>query len=138
MFSKQTPPPPPPAALLKHPRPSQSLLECCKASWGNSEFLTISQVNSCPGALSEALTPEIRGRDPGERRGWKRKGKTVDRVIPELTSPSCSCILLVSLHSFQFSHSVVSDSDPQGLQHSRLPGPSPPLGACSNSWPLSR
>ena len=26
---------------------------------------------------------------------------------------------------------------PRGLQHTRLPCPSPSLGACSNSWPLS-
>ena len=39
----------------------------------------------------------------------------------------------------QFSHSVVSHSlGPHGLQHTRLPCPSPTLGACSNSCPLSR
>ena len=38
-----------------------------------------------------------------------------------------------------FSHSVVSDSLwPHGLQHTRLPCPSPSPGACSNSCPLSR
>ena len=38
-----------------------------------------------------------------------------------------------------FSHSVVSDSlRPHGLQHTRLPCPSPSPGACSNSCPLSR
>ena len=37
-----------------------------------------------------------------------------------------------------FSCSVVSDSlQPYGLQHARLPSPSPSLGACSNSWLLS-
>ena len=40
---------------------------------------------------------------------------------------------------FFFSHSVVSDSLwPHGLQHTRLPYPSPSPGACSNSCPLSR
>ena len=40
--------------------------------------------------------------------------------------------------SVQFSHSVVSDSlRPQGLQHTRLPCPSPTPRACSNSCPLS-
>ena len=35
--------------------------------------------------------------------------------------------------------SVVSDSlQPHGLQHTRLPCPSPSPGACSNSCPLSR
>ena len=38
-----------------------------------------------------------------------------------------------------FSRSVVSDSfGPNGLQHTMLPCPSPPPGACSNSCPLSR
>ena len=37
-----------------------------------------------------------------------------------------------------FSHSVVSDSlRPCGLQHARLPCPSPTPGTCSNSCPLS-
>ena len=41
--------------------------------------------------------------------------------------------------SVQFSHSVVSDSSrPRGLQHARLPCPSPTPGACSNSCPLSQ
>ena len=38
-----------------------------------------------------------------------------------------------------FSCSVVSDSlRPRGLQHARLPCPSPSLGVCPNSCPLSR
>ena len=41
--------------------------------------------------------------------------------------------------SVQFSHSVVSDSFwPHGLQHARLPCPSPTPGVHSNSCPLSR
>ena len=40
--------------------------------------------------------------------------------------------------SVQFSHSVVSDSlRPHGLQHARLPCPSPTPGVYSNSCPLS-
>ena len=40
--------------------------------------------------------------------------------------------------SVEFSHSVVSDSlQPHGLQHTRLPCPSPTPGAYSNSHPLS-
>ena len=41
-------------------------------------------------------------------------------------------------NSVQLSHSVVSDSlQPHGLQHARLPCPSPASGAYSNSYPLS-
>ena len=44
-----------------------------------------------------------------------------------------------SLSSVQFSWSVVSDSLwPHGLQHTRLPCPSPTSVACSNSCPSSR
>ena len=41
--------------------------------------------------------------------------------------------------SVQFSRSVVSNSlRPHGLQHTRLPCPSPTPGACSNSCPSSQ
>ena len=41
--------------------------------------------------------------------------------------------------SVQFGCSVVSDSlQPHGLQHARLPGPSPTPGVYSNSCPLSQ
>ena len=41
-----------------------------------------------------------------------------------------------SVQSVQFSHSVMSDSlQPHGLQHTRLPCPSPTPRACSNSCP---
>ena len=51
-----------------------------------------------------------------------------------LTSWFCSVGL-----SVQFSLSAVSNSlRPHGLQHARLPSPSPTPGACSNSCPLSR
>ena len=43
------------------------------------------------------------------------------------------------MFQFRFSHSVMSDSlQPHGLQHARLPCPSPTPGACSNSCPLSQ
>ena len=42
------------------------------------------------------------------------------------------------VYSVQFSHSVMSNSlRSHGLQHTRLPCPSPTPGACSNSNPLS-
>ena len=48
---------------------------------------------------------------------------------------------LLQFSSVQFSHSVVSNSlQPHGLQgveDTRPPCPSPTLGACSNSYPLS-
>ena len=63
-------------------------------------------------------------------------------------STLCSPHLLMKLFKFpwtlffksiQFSLSVVSDSlSPHGLQHTRLPCPSPTPGACSNSCPSSQ
>ena len=51
----------------------------------------------------------------------------------EKTHPKTPTLLLV------FSRSVVSNSlQPHGLQHTRLPCPSPSPRACSNSRPLSR
>ena len=52
---------------------------------------------------------------------------------------NCNNMFLICLLcSVQFNCSVVSDSLwPHGLQHSRLPCPSPTPRACSNSCPLS-
>ena len=47
--------------------------------------------------------------------------------------------IFLKVSSVQFSHSVVSDSFwPHGLQHTRLPCPSPTAGVYSNSCPLSQ
>ena len=46
---------------------------------------------------------------------------------------------IIAPRSIQFSHLVVYNSlRPHGLQHPRLPCPSPTPRACSNSCPLSR
>ena len=52
----------------------------------------------------------------------------------------CKVVILQKIKgSVQFSHSVVSDSlQPHGLQHARLPCPSPTLRVYSYSCPLSR
>ena len=48
-------------------------------------------------------------------------------------------LVLLEIGSVQFSHSVVSDSLwPHGLQHARLPCPSPTPGTYSNSCPSSQ
>ena len=60
------------------------------------------------------------------------------RHCPLIQTEVSLCIINVILNyntcSVQFRHSVVSDSlRPHGLQHARLPCPSPTTGACSNS-----
>ena len=62
-------------------------------------------------------------------------------ICPALSFPHCDhkpvlCVCISS--SVQFSRSVMSSFVwPHGLQHARLPCPSPTPGACSNSCPLS-
>ena len=47
--------------------------------------------------------------------------------------------MIRTINSVQFSRSVMSNSlRPHGLQHARLPCPSPTPGACSNSRPLNQ
>ena len=61
-----------------------------------------------------------------QRLRWSRKKNVIKGVLGEEVQ-------------FSFSHSVVSNSlQPHGLQHTRLPCPSPTPGACSNSCPSSR
>ena len=48
-------------------------------------------------------------------------------------------VLRICQQAVQFSHSVVSDSlQPCGLQHARLPCPSPTPRACSDSYPWAK
>ena len=52
---------------------------------------------------------------------------------------SSKFLVLTLFSSVQFSHSVMSNSLwPYGLQHARLPCPSPAPRVCSNSCPLSQ
>ena len=61
------------------------------------------------------------------------------QFIPFNKHSCCACHLDLRDTPVQFSRSVVSDSlQPHGLQHPRLPYPSPTLGACSKSCPSSR
>ena len=74
---------------------------------------------------------------------WKdiisEKGrKKLDAILP-LNYKRCISLYFPYISSVQFSPSVLSDSlRPHGLQHTRLPCPSPAPGACSNSCPLSQ
>ena len=76
----------------------------------------------------------------GKERKRKRERKCLLILVPS-SSPYTSFLIstfLTSLsrHSVQFSCSVVSHSlRPHGLQHARLPCPSPALKAYSNSCP---
>ena len=59
--------------------------------------------------------------------------------VPATNSEAVNTVYPHYYISVQFSPSVLSDSlQPHGLQHSRLPFPSPTSGACSNSCPSSR
>ena len=61
------------------------------------------------------------------------------KVIKNITYSFLWLPSSLSMHSVQFSHSVVSSSLwPHGLWHARLPCPSVSPGVCSNSCPLSK
>ena len=48
-------------------------------------------------------------------------------------------LMMLWFSSVEFSRSIMSNSlQPHGLQHARLPCPSPTPGACSNSCPLGQ
>ena len=78
---------------------------------------------------------------PMDRGGWWAIVHGVAKVS-DTTEHSCIHFhdpTTQKFSSVQFSISVVSDSlQPQRLQHTRLPCPSPTPRACSNSCPLSR
>ena len=86
---------------------------------------------------------------PCQRRGfWVCRNFSSYHSLPEEQDPSGFLLTLLFLllfpyHFIQrlllFSHSVVSDSlQPHGLQHARLPCPSPFPWVSSNSRPLSQ
>ena len=67
--------------------------------------------------------------EPGELNPWGHKESD--------TTETTQFAHTMAIH--QFSRSVMSDSlQPHGLQHTRLPCPSPTPGVYSNSCPLSR
>ena len=64
--------------------------------------------------------------------------KHLKYFIFSMIAMSCGMSKIL-LKSVQFSRSVVSNSlQLHGLQHTRLPSPSPTPGTCSNSCPLSQ
>ena len=68
-------------------------------------------------------------------------GETKTCFITALLFLPCSSFVSAfpPFPSVQFSHSVVSNTLlPHGVQHTRLPCPSPTPGACSNSYPSSQ
>ena len=91
-----------------------------------------------------SLRRELREQDWGHSRQREREESA---VLPApgflkmllLTANLLSPPVISSGLSVEFSHLVVSYFlQPQGLQHTRPPCPSPTPGACSNSCPLSR
>ena len=70
---------------------------------------------------------------------WILIGKTDAKAEAPILWPPDAKSWLVQFSSVQFSHSVVSDSlQPHGLQHDRLPYPSPTPRDYSDSGPSSR
>ena len=68
------------------------------------------------------------------------QGTNLDSVLKsrDISLPTNKQLFFLFSQSILFSSSVMSESLwPHGLQHARLPCPSPTPGVCSNSCPLS-
>ena len=71
-------------------------------------------------------------------RGILNLSLIMDSCVSPFSSVLVFLIYLKPMLSVQFGHSVMSDSlQPHGLQHTRLPCPSPTPGACTDSCTLS-
>ena len=84
-------------------------------------------------ALTEALY--ARTRDGNSQKGMR----SCPTHFPHFTTGTCLSQEYFLFSSVQFSRSVMSDSlRPHGMQHARLPCPSPTPGVYSDSCPLSQ
>ena len=106
-------------------------------SWMKSTWLELQQAYcNC-----EAMYPDTKGKRITERPKltfWEPKLMLETTYSSALFCEKDRPIFLQAT-SVQFSRSVVSDSLwPHGLQHTRLPSPSPTPRACSNSCPSSQ
>ena len=106
--------------------------------------LTLPQVVSLPSISFQAVVQDIalflHFGSPALKRckGASRQGGDLVPFQVSFTAQLHSDVLIMSLLLLLFSCSVVSDSlRPYGLQHSRLPCPSPSPGACSDSHILN-
>ena len=69
---------------------------------------------------------------------WRLRSSSNKGVLWDFFRRILMRMRTLTFSSVQFSHSVMSDSlQPHGLQHTRLPCPSPAPGSCSDSCPLS-
>ena len=99
-----------------------SVLDFPCGSAGKESTYSAGDLGSIPGL----------GRSPGERKGYPLQYSGLEIYMGYVHGVENSRTRLNNFH-FQFSLSVVSDSlSPHGLQHARLPCPSPTPGAYSN------
>ena len=103
----------------------------CISPWNTSPaclFLKCKDPAGCSGSPCRAHSAQMGWRGsslPGEGAANAMEGDTWEGAVPAF--------------SLSFSHSGVSDYLwPHGLQHARLPCPSPSPGVCSNPCPSSR
>ena len=112
-------------------------------------LLTLSQLGSPVKFFSEMLISVIVQQHPWSKKLGNEQSSLYISILKALGSPVRKKTFKIldpefpeSIGSVQFSSvscSVMSDSlRPHGLQHTRLPCPSPTPGAYSNSCPLSR
>ena len=98
-----------------------------------------SSLASCSHAISQARILQWAAISFSKGPSLPRDGTHIAGEFFTADPPGKSAIAWLQFSSVQFSCSVVSDSSrPHGLQHTRLPCPSPTPGACSHSCPLSQ
>ena len=123
---------------------SVSCVAVCVCQWlwvylpGSSQEQTLSNSGFCCswGCAFDGKRVET----PSWLRQWTRGGAILPRLGREKAPPSSLLLRLRRRSSVrQFSRSFLSDIlQPHGLQHARLPCPSPAPRIYSNSCPLSR
>ena len=121
------------------PHPSPGELWCvAQGQVDGNVFLSF----DCGGAMIQSTSPL--GEEVKTTNTWETQRETLRDIGDFLTGQVPDNILEKDtprgeFSSVQFSHSVVSHSlQPQGLQHARLPCPSPTPRGCSNSFPSSQ
>ena len=99
-----------------------------------ASYLNKAQVNA------PAWSPGLDCDTPTALHAWSHPHSTLGLPAPRHVLICALCPReTLSKALLLFSHSVVSDSlQPHGLQHARLPCPSPSPRVCSNSCPLSQ
>ena len=116
------------------------LLQSCLTAW---DTMDCSPPGSSVHGIHQAIVAEWVVIPSSRESYWPRdQTLIISSIVRQILHPSATLeahIHMCSVSSFQFSHSVISNSlQPHDLQHARPPCPSPTPRIHSNSCPLSQ